>query len=152
MRVMDVTQIGRWIFAFVVSLVFHGLVLFAVSGGCTSGPKAEGDGQEKVAEPTDEPKSDAVQTPRTDAPAAAANAASPTSSVDKTPSSADDWTDYKVRSGDTLSGLAKRFGVTVRELAERNGTDAKTLAQLRIGQVIRVPAGDSAAAAADPAK
>ena len=44
---------------------------------------------------------------------------------------------YKVRSGDTLSGIAARFGTTVAELAALNGITNPSL--LRVGQVLQLP-------------
>jgi LysM repeat protein len=44
---------------------------------------------------------------------------------------------YKVRSGDTLSGIAGEFGTTWRVLAELNGIDDP--ARLRVGQVLDLP-------------
>ena len=46
---------------------------------------------------------------------------------------------YTVRSGDTLSGIARRLGVGVSELASANGIDDPN--QIRIGESLRVPAG-----------
>jgi LysM repeat protein len=44
---------------------------------------------------------------------------------------------YKVKSGDTLSGIAARFGTTTRVLVQLNGiTDPS---RLRVGQVIKLP-------------
>ncbi|MBS9423660.1 murein transglycosylase D [Photorhabdus caribbeanensis] len=43
---------------------------------------------------------------------------------------------YKVRSGDTLSAIAKRFNVSTRELQRMN--NLKTAKLLKIGQVLRV--------------
>lgn len=45
-----------------------------------------------------------------------------------------DYAAYKVRSGDTWWGIAKKFGVSVGELQKANGKDG-----LRIGQSVRVP-------------
>jgi membrane-bound lytic murein transglycosylase D len=44
---------------------------------------------------------------------------------------------YRVRSGDTLSGVAARHGLTVQQLASLNGIG--TSAMLRIGQNLRLP-------------
>jgi LysM repeat protein len=46
-------------------------------------------------------------------------------------------TSYKVKGGDTLSGIAARFGTTVKILAELN--DIKDPSKLRVGQVIKLP-------------
>ncbi len=43
---------------------------------------------------------------------------------------------YKVRSGDTLSGIARKYGTTVNALCKLNGITSKKV--LRIGQSIRV--------------
>jgi LysM repeat protein len=44
---------------------------------------------------------------------------------------------YKVRRGDTLSGIAAEFGTTVAVIKELN--DIKDASKLRIGQVIDLP-------------
>lgn len=46
-------------------------------------------------------------------------------------------TSYKVKRGDTLSGIASRFGTTVKILSELN--DIKDPSKLRVGQVIKLP-------------
>ena len=46
-------------------------------------------------------------------------------------------TEYKVKRGDTLIGLASKFGLDTSALAELN--DFKPSTQLRIGDVIKVP-------------
>ncbi|MCW7762326.1 murein transglycosylase D [Photorhabdus luminescens] len=43
---------------------------------------------------------------------------------------------YKVRSGDTLSAIAKRFNISIRELQHMN--NLKTARLLKIGQILRV--------------
>jgi nucleoid-associated protein YgaU len=59
---------------------------------------------------------------------AKASTAPPASSAPKT---------YKVRSGDTLSGIAGEFGTTWQVLAELNGIDDP--GKLRVGQVLDLP-------------
>ena len=44
---------------------------------------------------------------------------------------------YKVKRGDTLSGIAARFGTTVKVLVELN--DIKDPSKLRVGQVLKLP-------------
>jgi LysM repeat protein len=47
------------------------------------------------------------------------------------------FTTYKVKSGDTLSGIASSFGVTVREILDLNGISIDS--KLRVGQVLKIP-------------
>ena len=44
---------------------------------------------------------------------------------------------YKVRTGDTLGGIAREFGTTVKVLQELNGIDNPRL--LHVGQVLQLP-------------
>ena len=46
---------------------------------------------------------------------------------------------HRVRPGETVSSLAKRYGVTVAALGQANGLD--TASRIRVGQELRVPAG-----------
>jgi len=46
-------------------------------------------------------------------------------------------TNYKVKRGDTLIGLASRYGMETSALAELNGIQPNT--QLKIGETIKVP-------------
>lgn len=57
-------------------------------------------------------------------------------------SGAGDTVTYTIRPGDTLSGIAERFGTTTQTLAALNGIQNPDL--IYAGQVIRVPAGESA--------
>jgi len=54
--------------------------------------------------------------------------------------------EHTVQSGDTLSGIARKYGTTVRALQEANG-GADKLKTLRIGQIIKLPVEEAAAAA-----
>lgn len=58
-----------------------------------------------------------------------------------------DWTQYKVRPGDTLRRIASRHRVSVTMLRELNRLDSD---QLRIGRVLSIPVSPSAAPAAQP--
>ena len=44
---------------------------------------------------------------------------------------------YKVKGGDTLSGIAAKFGTTVKILADLNGM--KDPSKLHVGQIIKLP-------------
>jgi murein DD-endopeptidase MepM/ murein hydrolase activator NlpD len=67
-------------------------------------------------------------------------------------SGAGDTGSYKVRSGDSLYGIARRFNVKSEDLAEANGID--DAAKLRVGQTLRIPGGasDQGLADAEPAR
>jgi LysM repeat protein len=56
---------------------------------------------------------------------------------------------YRVRSGDTLSGIAARYGISLRALAERNGIRINAL--LQVGESLHLPghAPSAAVLAAD---
>jgi LysM repeat protein len=63
----------------------------------------------------------------------ASASATPQSSASPTPAPA---TSYKVRSGDTLSGIASRFGTTVKKIKVANGLTSNAI---RPGQVLVIP-------------
>jgi membrane-bound lytic murein transglycosylase D len=46
------------------------------------------------------------------------------------------WTVYRVKSGDTLSGIARKYRVSVREIKKKNGLSGN---MIRKGQEIRIP-------------
>ncbi len=75
---------------------------------------------EPSAEPSAEPTAEGGATPRP--------TARPTADAPAT---------YKVRSGDTLSGIASVYGTTWQELAELNGIDDPR--RLRVGQELKLP-------------
>jgi peptidoglycan lytic transglycosylase D len=55
------------------------------------------------------------------------------------PAAASGKVDYKVKSGDTLSGIARRFAVTVRQLQTWNNMGRSTM--LRAGQLLTIHVG-----------
>ena len=57
-------------------------------------------------------------------------------------------TEYVVKSGDTLGGIAYSNGINIRQLKELNGLQKDSL---RIGQKLKIPAGKAAAPKAAPA-
>lgn len=82
-------------------------------------------------------------TPRPAATGRATRTLVPTE-VEPTPAPADATTKpadaprtYKVRSGDTLIGIAGEFGTTVREIMQLNGIE--NARSLRVGQVLELP-------------
>ncbi|MEE6801984.1 LysM peptidoglycan-binding domain-containing protein, partial [Escherichia coli O8:H10] len=65
-------------------------------------------------------------------------AVQPTLMADNTPLTS---RSYKVRSGDTLSGIASRLGVTAKDLQQWNSLRGSTL---KVGQSLTIGAGSSA--------
>jgi LysM repeat protein len=53
------------------------------------------------------------------------------------PPPSEEPTSYKVKRGDTLSGIAAEFGTTVKKLASLNGIEDPS--KLRVGQVLELP-------------
>jgi hypothetical protein len=49
---------------------------------------------------------------------------------------------YKVRPGDKLIHLARGCGSTPAEIAKLNGVDEKTMANLKVGQIIKLKAAE----------
>ncbi len=84
--------------------------------------------------PTPSPDASAAPTAATSAePTAGPTASLPEPSA----TAAVAYTTYRVRSGDTLSGIAARYGTTVSAILHLNGLSGSTL---HIGQVLKIPA------------
>ncbi|MGA8045696.1 MAG: LysM peptidoglycan-binding domain-containing protein [Dermatophilaceae bacterium] len=83
--------------------------------------------------------------------ASSTTAAAPKSSPAAAPAAKATTTAYTVRSGDTLSGIAKRHGTTARAIASLNGISLTT--HIHPGQKLRIPtAGEAAAKAASSSR
>lgn len=65
-----------------------------------------------------------------------------TTNAETTPSSADapKTKNYRVKKGDNLTHIARDCGSTPAELAKLNGVSEKVLANLKVGQVIKIKA------------
>lgn len=64
-----------------------------------------------------------------------------------TPSSASAGTSqtYAVQAGDTACNIAAKFGVSLQELATANGTSVTAVANLKVGQDLKIPPSSGAA-------
>jgi len=67
----------------------------------------------------------------------AAGGSSASTGSSSSTSSSSSATSYKVRSGDTVSGIAARHDTTVRAIINANDLDSRAL--IRIGQTLRIP-------------
>jgi LysM repeat protein len=116
------------------------------SGASSSGPPG---GAALTAPPTTAPSVAASVAPSAAAGASPSTSAAPAASSPSSgtspaasatpgtrPSATPAATTYKVRSGDTLSGIATRFDTTVKKIKVANGLTSNTL---RIGQVLVIP-------------
>jgi LysM repeat protein len=84
--------------------------------------------------PTAEPTVEPTQAPAATvepSPTLVPTGPSPSPTADSDPET------YKVRKGDTLSGIAAKFATTVKVLVELN--DIKDPSKLRVGQVLKLP-------------
>jgi LysM repeat protein len=102
----------------------------AAGAGASASPSATATGR-----PSATPASTADAPARTLVPTEVEPSAEPsaTSPASEAPAA----TTYKVKRGDTLSGIAAKFGTTVAVLKELN--DIKDVSKLRVGQVLDLP-------------
>ena len=84
--------------------------------------------------PTPKPSASATPTPKPSASATPKPKASPTPSATPKPSAVKE---YKVKPGDTLTGIASRFGTTSKILMKLNSISNADL--LKIGQILKLP-------------
>jgi LysM repeat protein len=138
-------RLGQAALLALMAVAFAAILLARLSGaaGDPSGPSLAGGAG---ASPSPSPSTRPASTPAASADApirtlvptevepTTAPSADPAPSA--TPTEAAPTT-YKVRRGDTLSGIAAEFGTTVAVLKELN--DIKDPSKLRVGQVIELP-------------
>jgi len=108
-------------------------------GGVAPGPTPAPSTPQATAPPTDEPAPPSSGTPPpTSIPSQAAITSSPPpiASTSPTPAPTRRVYSYRVKKGDTLLSISRRFGTTVKALQTLNGiTDPKSL---RIGQLLKI--------------
>lgn len=167
MKVLDPKFVNRWAFALIGSLVIHIVAAcYFFSGSMarapapdpvdanasvTTEPNATAEPAAKPeatdpAPPADEGTRPARPTARPPRPNANARNTAPAAAAN-TPSAATDAAapktkTYRVKKGDNLTHIARDCGSTPAELAKLNGVSEKQLANLKIGQVIKVPADE----------
>ncbi len=136
---------GRWAFAVMASVLLHGAVLgFFFAPGCDVEPPALADEVEEAFVATNPPPTSVTDeesvtsvtsgevvppVPRSTRPVPVRPVVSPD---DELPA------DYVVRSGDTLTKIARRFGMTPEELAKINGKPLRKMDVLWVGQKIKL--------------
>jgi LysM repeat protein len=84
----------------------------------------------RAATTTAQAGSAASRTPTAGARAATSTATTGSSGASQT---------YNVQSGDTACGIAAKFNVSLQELATANGANITTIANLKVGQDLKVP-------------
>ena len=166
MNVLDPKFINRWAVAIVGSLIIHIVVacyFFSGNTGrapdpvdanasvttepnATSDPAAKPEATDPAPPPpvTEEPRPvrPTTRPPRTNAntrntvPAATAN--TPPAATDAAPKTKS----YRVKKGDNLTHIARDCGSTPAELAKLNGVSEKQLANLKVGQIIKIKAAE----------
>jgi len=134
-----------------MAVAFVAIILARLSGGgpddggpglaggivATATPRAAGQASPRPAASGEAPVRTLVPTEvQPSAEPAASDAAAPTEEP-TTEATAEPPTTYKVRRGDTLSGIATVFGTTVEVLVDIN--DIKDPSALRVGQVLDLP-------------
>ncbi len=109
----------------------------------TATPPPAGDDKVAVETPSRRPGPTATSsrgTPSRARPPAARSSASDAATAASTPapSGTPRVKSYRVKRGDKLLHIARDCGSTPAELAKLNGVDEKTLADLKVGQVIKI--------------
>ena len=89
--------------------------------------------------PAPTPVASASEAPVSAPPSAVPASGAPSADPSDLPSSSPTGASYRVRPGDTLSGIAARYGLTVRALRQANGIAPGGI--IRPGQVLLIPAG-----------
>ncbi len=129
---MDRDKVTEWCIAGACSVAIHVFIilLFVLIGKTTSDPAPQTEPATAAHKPTPAPPPEPPQ--ETDEPA---------SSTTTTPSEPRTRT-YKVKPGDNLTRLARSAGTTPAELARLNGVGEKEFANLKVGQIIKLPVAD----------
>ena len=108
-----------------------------VSGSAAPGPSGAS-GALATATPEPTPAASPSEVPASASPSSVPASESPSANPSALPSSSPAGTTYRVRPGDTLSGIAARNGVTVRALRQANNLPPGGI--IRPGQVLVIPA------------
>jgi LysM repeat protein len=128
---------GQAILIVLMALAFAAIVIAKLSGGV---PASASDGSQSpgaTALTSGRPSVVASATPTTDPGASVPPSAGSSGSSAPGQPSGQATRSYKVKSGDTLIGIAARFGTTPRAISQLNGiTDPSSL---RIGQTLKIP-------------
>ena len=127
---MDRDKMTGWCIAGACSVAIHVFIilLFVLLGKTSSNPASQPKSTVAARETTPTPP---PETPHeTDAPASTSSPSEPRLRT------------YKVKPGDNLSRLARNAHTTPAELARLNGVGEKELANLKVGQIIKLPVAD----------
>lgn len=127
---MDRDKATEWCIAGACSVAIHVIIilLFVFLGKATDDPAPQPEPAAAAHKTTPAPPPEPPQ--ETDAPASTPTPAEPRTQ------------DYKVKPGDNLTRLARNAHTTPAELARLNGVGEKEFANLKVGQIIKLPADD----------
>ena len=130
---------GQAALVILLAVAFMGVVVSRPSGpGATSGGAAGPTGTPTAGAATATPLASAALVDASPSPAEASPAPQVTLvPTENTPPPSAVATTYKVKSGDTLSGIAATYGTTWKVIAELNGIKDPTA--LRVGTVLQLP-------------
>ena len=128
---MDRDKATEWCIAGACSVAIHVFIilLFVLIGKTSSDPAPQPEPATAAHKTTPAPPPEPM--PETDAP----------TSTTTTPSEPRTRT-YKVKPGDNLTRLARNAGTTPAELARLNGVGEKEFANLKVGQIIKLPVAE----------
>jgi LysM repeat protein len=137
-------SIGQAALVILMVLAFALIVVAKLSGGSTpvgaadASPTARPSANASLTSGSGRPTTDPSLAPSADPAGSPASSADPGSSASPAGATAQPATQtYKVKSGDTLIGIAAKFGTTPKAIAKLN--NITNTANLRIGQVLKIP-------------
>jgi LysM repeat protein len=137
-------SIGQAALVILMALAFALIVLAKLSGGSTpagaadASPTARPTANASLTSGSARPTTDPSLVPSADPAGSPPSSAIPGSSASPAGATAQPATQtYKVKSGDTLIGIAAKFGTTPKAIAKLN--NITNTANLKIGQVLKIP-------------
>lgn len=131
---------GSWVLDITISIALHIVILSLFAFSSTSKPQTHISPSNPLVENQDISPSFAQAAPPSHDNSHTTNQGhQPQNGEDTLTEASTPTIEYLVKSGDTLTALAKRVGCTLEDLAEINNTSVHTLSKLQIGQKLLLP-------------